>query len=115
MPKKFLGILVILAVLVLGAEIVYVSKQNQKPQVELEETSPILVWYTDPDIQTYMEETAAQAAAAYGSIAAATIAGSLLFGAVSTRLGVGRTLSLGVFFLVSGAMMAFMSLAGQRR
>ena len=66
MPKKFLGILVILAVLVLGAEIVYVSKQNQKPQVELEETRPILVWYTDPDIQTYMEETAAQAAAAYG-------------------------------------------------
>ena len=55
MPKKFLGILVILAVLVLGAEIVYVSKQNQKPQVELEETRPILVWYTDPDIQTYME------------------------------------------------------------
>jgi len=40
--------------------------------------------------------SAAQAAAAYGSIAAATIAGSLLFGAVSTRLGVGRTLSLGV-------------------
>ena len=38
MSKKFLGILVILAVLVLGAEIVYVSKQNQKPQVELEET-----------------------------------------------------------------------------
>ena len=66
MPKKFLGILVILAVLVLGAEIVYVSKQNQKPQVELEETRPILVWYTDPDIQTYMEETAAQAVAAYG-------------------------------------------------
>ena len=66
MSKKFLGILVTLAVLVLGAEIVYVSKQNQKPQVELEETRPILVWYTDPDIQTYMEETAAQAAAAYG-------------------------------------------------
>ena len=42
MPKKFLGILVILAVLVLGAEIVYVSKQNQKPQVELEETRPYI-------------------------------------------------------------------------
>ena len=66
MSKKFLGILVTLVVLVLGAELVHVSKQNQKPQVELEETRPILVWYTDPDIQTYMEETAAQAAAAYG-------------------------------------------------
>ncbi len=36
------------------------------------------------------------AAVFYGSIAAAAIVGSLLFGALSTRWGVGRTLALGV-------------------
>lgn len=40
--------------------------------------------------------TASQAAAVYGAIAAATVGGSLLFGALSTRQGVKRTLSLGV-------------------
>ncbi|WP_068636492.1 MFS transporter [Thauera butanivorans] len=40
--------------------------------------------------------SAAQAAAAYGAIAAATIAGSLSFGALSTRQGAGRTLALGI-------------------
>lgn len=40
--------------------------------------------------------SASEAAVAYGAIAAATISGSLLFGALSTRQGVRRTLSLGV-------------------
>lgn len=40
--------------------------------------------------------SATQAAAVYGAIAAATIGGSLLFGAISTRYGVRGTLSLGV-------------------
>lgn len=40
--------------------------------------------------------SAAEAAIVYGAIAAATIGGSLLFGALSTRQGVRRTLSLGV-------------------
>ena len=40
--------------------------------------------------------SAAEAAVVYGAIAAATIGGSLLFGALSTRQGVRRTLSLGV-------------------
>ena len=39
--------------------------------------------------------SAAQAASAYGAIAAATVAGSLSFGALSTRHGAGRTLALG--------------------
>ncbi len=40
--------------------------------------------------------SAAQGAAAYGAIAAATIAGSLSFGAISTRKGPGRTLGIGI-------------------
>lgn len=44
--------------------------------------------------------SASEGAAAYGAIAAATIVGSLSFGALSTRQGAGRTLALGI--LVGG-------------
>ncbi len=40
--------------------------------------------------------SAGQGAVVYGAIAAATIAGGLSFGALSTRQGAGRTLSLGI-------------------
>ncbi len=44
------------------------------------------------------------AAVFYGSIAAAAIVGSLLFGALSTRWGVGRTLALGVILSSLGIL-----------
>lgn len=46
--------------------------------------------------------SAAQGAAAYGAIAAATIVGSLSFGAISTRRGPAWTLGLGIFICSLG-------------
>lgn len=48
--------------------------------------------------------SAAQGAAAYGAIAAATIVGSLSFGAISTRRGAGWTLGFGIFLCSLGVV-----------
>ena len=44
-------ILAVLVVVLLVAEIIHASKLNQKDSVTLAEKRPLLIWYTDPDIQ----------------------------------------------------------------
>ena len=59
-------ILAVLVVVLLVAEIIHASKLNQKDSVTLAEERPRLIWYTDPDIQEYMQQSAEAAAAQYG-------------------------------------------------
>ncbi|MDO4261477.1 MAG: extracellular solute-binding protein [Eubacteriales bacterium] len=59
-------VLVVVITLLLVAEIIHASRMNQADTVTLQEERPLLVWYTDPDIQQYMEETAEKAGEAYG-------------------------------------------------
>ena len=59
-------ILAVLVVVLLVAEIIHASKLNQKDSVTLAEERPLLIWYTDPDIQEYMQQSAEAAAAQYG-------------------------------------------------
>ena len=59
-------ILAVLVVVLLVAEIIHASKLNQKDSVTLAEKRPLLIWYTDPDIQEYMQQSAEAAAAQYG-------------------------------------------------
>ena len=51
-------ILAVLVVVLLVAEIIHASKLNQKDSVTLAEKRPLLIWYTDPDIQEYMQQSA---------------------------------------------------------
>ena len=50
-------ILAVLVVVLLVAEIIHASKLNQKNSVTLAEKRPLLIWYTDPDIQEYMQQS----------------------------------------------------------
>lgn len=65
MTKKYQRILAVLLVLLFGAQMVHMGLQNNPEEVEIVVEDPLLIWYTDPDIQTYMEEAAAQIAARY--------------------------------------------------
>ena len=61
MSKRIPGILAVIVVIFLLMEMTFQTRQQEnKEAVEPENVSPLLVWYTDPDIQTYMEETAAE-------------------------------------------------------
>lgn len=61
-------ILAVLIVVLLVAEIIHASKLNQKDSVTLAEKRPLLIWYTDPDIQEYMQQSAEAAAPACGVV-----------------------------------------------
>ena len=67
MSKRIPGILAVIVVIFLLMEMTFQTRQQEnKEAVEPENVSPLLVWYTDPDIQTYMEETAAEASRSLG-------------------------------------------------
>lgn len=67
MSKRIPGILAVIVVIFLLMEMTFqIRQQENKEAVEPENVSPLLVWYTDPDIQTYMEETAAEASKSLG-------------------------------------------------
>lgn len=65
MTKKYQRIIAILLVLLFGAQMVYLGMKNRPEEVELAVERPILIWYTDPDIQSYMEAAASEAASRY--------------------------------------------------
>lgn len=52
-------ILAVLLVLLLGVQLVYGGMSGRKPKVEISEEQPLLIWYTAPDMQTYIEGAAA--------------------------------------------------------
>ncbi|MCD8242121.1 MAG: extracellular solute-binding protein [Lachnospiraceae bacterium] len=54
-----------LALMIL-AQCIQSALNNRTAEPELVEEQPILVWYTDPELQEYMETAAAEAAEAYG-------------------------------------------------
>lgn len=66
MTKHWQRTIAVLAVLLFGAQMVYMGFQH-KPEEEEEVVveQPILIWYTDPDIQGYMEDASAEMAARY--------------------------------------------------
>ena len=61
MTIKYQRIIAVLLVLLLGAQMVYMGWKN-RPEEEEEVVIeyPLLIWYTDPDIQAYMEAAAAE-------------------------------------------------------
>lgn len=62
MSKRIPGILAVIVVIFLLMEMTFqTGQQENKEAAETETVNPLLVWYTDPDIQSYMEETAAEA------------------------------------------------------
>lgn len=65
MTKKYQRIIAILVVLLFAAQMMYIGVKNRPEEVELVVERPILIWYTDPDIQSYMEAAAAEAASEY--------------------------------------------------
>lgn len=65
MTTKYQRVLAVLLVLLLGAQMCYTGLRSRPEEVELEADRPILIWYTDPDIQPYMEASAAEAASRY--------------------------------------------------
>lgn len=65
MTKNYQRIIAVLAVLLLAAQMVYTGFRNRPEEVELAVERPILIWYTDPDVQSYMEAAAAEASSRY--------------------------------------------------
>lgn len=65
MTKKYQRMIAILLVLLFGAEMVHIGLKGQPEEIKLAVERPILIWYTDPDIQSYMETAAARAASRY--------------------------------------------------
>jgi len=65
MTKNYQRIISVLAVLLLAAQMVYTGFRNRPEEVELAVERPILIWYTDPDVQSYMEAAAAEASSRY--------------------------------------------------
>ncbi len=59
MTKKQKCVLSALLVALLAAQLVWMKTKTESENVELEVEQPILIWYTDPDIQSYMEASAA--------------------------------------------------------
>ena len=66
MTTMYQRVLSLLMVLLLGMQMVSVGMKNQPKETEIAVERPLLIWYTDPDIQTYMEEAAAETAVKYG-------------------------------------------------
>lgn len=65
MKKKYWGILLVLLMLLMVSQASYMERRKQSEEVVVNAEHPILIWYTDPDIQSYMENTAAEVAAKY--------------------------------------------------
>lgn len=65
MTIKFQRIIAILAVLLLAAELVHLGLREKPEEEEIVVERPLLIWYTDPDIQEYMEAAAAETASRY--------------------------------------------------
>ena len=66
MSKKYQRMLAVLIVLLLAAELVHMGlgeKTEEEGEVVVER--PLLIWYTDPDIQDYMEAAASETASRY--------------------------------------------------
>lgn len=58
-------ILAVLLVALLGAQMFWTGMKSRPEKVELEVERPLLIWYTDPDIQNYMEAAAEEFSARY--------------------------------------------------
>lgn len=58
-------ILAVLLVALLGAQMIHTGMENRTEEVELEADRPLVIWYTDPDIQDYMETAASEFAERY--------------------------------------------------
>lgn len=65
MTTKNQRILAVLLVSLLGMQMLWVGVKNRPERVELDVERPLLVWYTDPEIQEYMETTAEEFSARY--------------------------------------------------
>lgn len=59
-------ILSVLLILLLGVQMFHTGMENRPEEVKLQVERPLLVWYTDPDIQGYMEAAAAEFSARHG-------------------------------------------------
>ncbi len=65
MTKKYQRVIAVLAVFLFAAQLLYMGLENRPEEEELVVERPIRIWYTDPDIQPYMEASAAEASARY--------------------------------------------------
>lgn len=58
-------ILAALLVCMVAAQLIYQSSQKPEEAEPIDINQPLIIWYTDPDLQTYMEATAEAFAAEY--------------------------------------------------
>lgn len=66
MAKKYQRVIAVLAVLLFAAQLLYMGLEGRpEEEEEIVVERPLLIWYTDPDIQPYMEASAAEASARY--------------------------------------------------
>ena len=65
MTKNYQRIIAVLLVLLFGAQMIHMGYQDRPEEVEIVVERPIRIWYTDPDIQAYMEAAAAEVSVRY--------------------------------------------------
>lgn len=66
MKKKVIWAVAGILTVALAAELMHGLGKRQKEQAEQDEQVPIVIWYTDPDIDPYMKDAAAEAEKVFG-------------------------------------------------
>ena len=105
-------ILAVLVVVLLVAEIIHASKLNQKDSVTLAEKRPLLIWYTDPDIQEYMQQSAEAAAAQYGVQVETELVSEVEYIENISERSVAETMTGPDLYVLSSSQMEKAALAG---
>ncbi len=112
MTTMYQRVLSLLIVLLLGMQMVTVGMKNQPEETEIAVERPLLIWYTDPDIQTYMEEAAAETAAKYGIEVHAELVSEVDYIENISRESVKEQMSGPDVYVASSALLEKAALAG---
>ncbi|MBR5508425.1 MAG: extracellular solute-binding protein [Lachnospiraceae bacterium] len=112
MTTIFQRILSLLIVLLLGMQMVTVGMKSQSEEMEVVAERPLLIWYTDPDIQLYMEGTASEVSAKYGIEVSAELVSEVDYIENISRESVKEQMTGPDIYVTSSALLEKAALAG---
>lgn len=105
-------VLSVLIVLLLGIQMLWVSWEGRPVEVEIEEEKPIVIWYTDPDIQSYVEEAASEFSAQHGLEVQSELVTEVDYIETICARSVAETMSGPDVYVASSALLEKATLAG---
>ncbi|MBS6397210.1 MAG: extracellular solute-binding protein [Clostridiales bacterium] len=112
MTTIYQRIISVLLVLLFGAQLFYTGMQTKTQSVELQEEKPIRIWYTDPDIQSYMDAAAEETASRYGVEVFAELVSEVDYIEKINKQSVAEEMTGPDVYVVSSALLEKATLAG---